>query len=82
MGAARARSYAGAAAPAGSAGRPIAARRPGQGGRTAVASALHSEGWARGPLPARSTHDKARARSSARCRDGSYSFSQHHRVTC
>lgn len=32
--------------------------------------------------PAKSTHDHVPAGASARCRDGSYSFSQHRRGTC
>jgi hypothetical protein len=32
--------------------------------------------------PARSTHDQAPAGASAKCRDGTYSFSQHRRGTC
>ncbi|WP_307727429.1 DUF3761 domain-containing protein [Massilia rhizosphaerae] len=32
--------------------------------------------------PARSTHDQVPAGASAKCRDGTYSFSQHHRGTC
>jgi hypothetical protein len=32
--------------------------------------------------PAKSTHDQVPAGVSAKCRDGSYSFSQHRRGTC
>jgi hypothetical protein len=32
--------------------------------------------------PARTTDDQAPATASAKCRDGSYSFSQHRRGTC
>lgn len=32
--------------------------------------------------PARSTHDQVPAGASAKCRDGTYSFSQHRRGTC
>jgi hypothetical protein len=32
--------------------------------------------------PAKSTHDQVPAGASAKCRDGSYSFSQHRRGTC
>ena len=32
--------------------------------------------------PAASTHDQVPAGASAKCRDGSYSFSQHRRGTC
>lgn len=32
--------------------------------------------------PARSTHDQLPAGASAKCRDGTYSFSQHRRGTC
>jgi hypothetical protein len=32
--------------------------------------------------PARSTHDQMPAGASAKCRDGTYSFSQHRRGTC
>jgi hypothetical protein len=32
--------------------------------------------------PAKSTHDQVQAGASAKCRDGTYSFSQHRRGTC
>jgi hypothetical protein len=32
--------------------------------------------------PAKSTHDQVPAGASAKCRDGTYSFSQHRRGTC
>lgn len=32
--------------------------------------------------PVRSTHDQVPAGASAKCRDGTYSFSQHRRGTC
>jgi hypothetical protein len=32
--------------------------------------------------PAKSTHDQVPASASAKCRDGTYSFSQHRRGTC